>query len=106
MKCISEEHKDCKGTLHSIKVDERIKTPNGFLKLRDLEVLECDQCKDRFYPAKSLKKISAYKKYSGKFVLRIDPILHAELITEAQKNHRSLNQEVSHLIEGSLLHTS
>lgn len=106
MKCMSEEHKECKGRLHSIKIDEKIKTPSGVIKMHDLDVLECDHCKERFYPAKTLKKISAYKKYSGKFVLRIDPVLHAELITKAKKHHRSLNQEVSHLLEDSLSHVS
>jgi len=102
MRCFSEEHQNCKGILQTIKIDKKIKTPKGSITLHDIEVLECDTCKDRFYPAKTLKIISAYKKYSGKFVLRVNPLLHAEIATKAKKHHRSLNQEVSYLLEDAL----
>ena len=100
--CISEENPSCKGLLHSVRIDKKIKTLGGMVTLRDLEVLECSICKERFYPAAALKKISAQKKYSGKFVLRVAPELHATLAEKAQKHHRSLNQEVAHLLETAL----
>ena len=102
MRCLSEDHPDCKGVLQSIKIDKKIKTSKGKVTLHDVEVLECDVCKEQFYPAKTLKLISAYKKYSGKFLLRVDPLLHAEIVTKAKKHHRSLNQEVSYLLEEAL----
>jgi hypothetical protein len=99
MKCFSEQNPSCKGTLFPIHLDKKIKTPRGTFLLRDLEVLECNICKERFYPAKTLRKISAHKNYSGKFVVRLDPEIHAELAFQAKKHHRSLNQETEYLLE-------
>jgi predicted HicB family RNase H-like nuclease len=100
--CFSDDHPNCKGTLHPVTVHQTVKTESGSRAEIELELLECDTCKDRFYPSEAMKKISAYKKYSGKFVLRVDPTLHAELANAANKHHRSLNQEVSHLLEEAL----
>ena len=102
MKCFSEENPDCKGIVYPVKVDEVVKNEVGTITLHDLEILQCDTCKEKFYPSKAIKKISAYKKYSGKFVLRVDPALHSELSTKAKQHHRSLNQEVIHLLEEAL----
>lgn len=64
----------------------------------DVEVDVCDSCDDRIFGAEALSKIEDYKKCTGKFLVRLEPTLHARLVQEARQSHRSLNQQISYLL--------
>jgi predicted HicB family RNase H-like nuclease len=46
-----------------------------------------------------------YKKYSGKFNLRLTPAVHAEIATRAAAAGKSLNQWVAEMLE-EIIHAS
>lgn len=98
--CLSDKH--CSGRLKLKHINYAIKLKDRSVSVPDVEVWECDCCKERFYPYEASKKIDLYKKYSGKFMLRLEPEIHWKLARIAKKHHRSLNQEVNHLLESTL----
>lgn len=97
IQCLSD--KSCDGSLILKRVDYTLKHNGRTVAVPEVEVWECDTCKERFYPYEASKKIDLYKEYSGRLMLRINPELHWKLIRLAKKNHRSLNQEISYLLE-------
>lgn len=99
IKCISD--KSCNGNLVLKRVDYTLKHNGRTIVVPKVEIWECDTCKERFYPYEASKKIDLYKEYSGRLTLRINPKLHWKLIRLAKKHHRSLNQEISYLLEDS-----
>lgn len=98
--CLSD--KQCGGHLVLKRVDYRLTLKDKTVSVPDIEVWECASCKERFYPYEASKKIDLYKEYSGRLMLRIDPEVHWKLVKIAKRNHRSLNQEISYLIENTL----
>ena len=48
------------------------------------------------------KGIEPYKRYSGKFNLRIPPKLHAEITSKASAEGKSLNQWIAETLESAL----
>ena len=98
--CLSD--KPCDGHLILKRVDYTIALKDRTVSVPDIEVWECDSCKERFYPYEASKKIDLYKEYSGRLMLRIAPDIHWTLVRIARRHHRSLNQEISYLIENSL----
>lgn len=70
-----------------------------------VEVWVCTTCGERVFPYESSRKIEACKHYSGTVSLRIEPPLHAHLVELARKSHRSLNQEITHLLKAGLQQT-
>ncbi len=98
--CLSD--RQCDGHLNLKRIDHTIKLKDRTVIVPDIEVWECDQCGERFYPYEASKKIDLYKEYSGRLMLRIEPELHWRLTRIAKKHHRSLNQEVNHLLENTL----
>ena len=97
IQCISG--KSCKGHLIPKRVDYTIKHNGKPLIVPDVEIWECDTCGEQFYPYEASKKIDLYKKHSGRFMLRIAPELHWQLVQLAKNHHRSLNQEINYLLE-------
>lgn len=97
IKCLSD--KPCDGNLSLKRIDYTIKHESKTIVVPDVEVWECDTCREHFYPYETSKKIDLYKEYSGRLMLRIDPELHWKLIRMAKKHHRSLNQEINYLLE-------
>jgi YgiT-type zinc finger domain-containing protein len=67
-----------------------------------VEVWVCTTCGERVFPYESSRRIEAYKRYSGDVSLHIEPPLHADLVERARNSHRSLNQEITHLLKVSL----
>ena len=65
----------------------------------DVEVDVCEKCGDRIFGAEALRKIEDYKQCTGKLLVRLDPALHAQLMREARESRRSLNQQISYLLE-------
>ncbi|MCK4248408.1 MAG: toxin-antitoxin system HicB family antitoxin [Candidatus Omnitrophica bacterium] len=102
--CLSDKH--CKGHLVLRRVDHTIKLKNKIVLVPNIEVWECDLCGERFFPYETSKKIDLYKEYSGRLMLRLEPELHCKLIRMAKKDHRSLNQEIHHLLEDLTEQTS
>ena len=98
--CLSD--KPCAGYLTLKRVDYAIKLKDKTVSVPDIELWECDLCGERFYPYEASKKIDLYKEYSGRLMLRLEPKLHWKLAMVANKHHRSLNQEVSYLLENTL----
>ncbi|MBU4590790.1 MAG: toxin-antitoxin system HicB family antitoxin [Candidatus Omnitrophica bacterium] len=98
--CLSD--KQCDGHLILKHIDHTIKLKNRTVIVPDVEVWECDKCGERFYTYEASKKIDLYKEYSGRLMLRIEPEIHWKLTRIAKKHHRSLNQEVNHLLENTL----
>jgi predicted HicB family RNase H-like nuclease len=43
--------------------------------------------------------IEPFKRFSGKFMVRISPALHAEIVTAAQSSGMSLNQWIEKTLE-------
>ncbi len=98
--CLS--NKPCAGQLILKRVNYKIKLKDKIVSVPDVEVWECDLCGERFYPYEASKKIDLYKEYSGRLMLRLEPEVHWRLARVAHKHHRSLNQEVNHLLETTL----
>jgi len=98
--CLSD--KDCDGNLILKRIDHIIKLKDRTVKVPDIEVWECDKCGERFFPFEASKKIDLYKEYSGRLMLRLEPKIHFILVRIAKKHHRSLNQEINHLLENAL----
>ncbi len=58
-----------------------------------------DGAKESGYP---IPEPLAYKKFSGKFVTRIDPSLHRDLALKAKERGKTLNGLVQEMIEKNL----
>lgn len=99
IRCLS--NKSCKGLLTLKHIDYTLKHNGKTITVPKVEIWECDTCKERFYPHEASKKIDLYKEYSGRLMLRVNPKLHWRLIRLAKKHHRSLNQEISYLLESA-----
>jgi len=93
---------ECDGKFIKKYITYRQKISGKEIEIPEVEVFECNNCAEKIYPYKSAEQIEAYKNYSGRFVLRTDPILHKKLVEKAKKEKRSLNQEISMLLEKSL----
>jgi YgiT-type zinc finger domain-containing protein len=102
LKCLADN--GCAGKLNLKKIDYSLKHNGKTIIVPDVEILECDTCHEQFYPAQASQKIDLYKECSGKLMLRIDPVLHKKLIRLAKENHRSLNQEISFLLNSAAGH--
>jgi predicted HicB family RNase H-like nuclease len=68
----------------------------------DLTVEVCDQCGERVFNAAAARQVQAYKQYSGRILLRLDPELHGRLAQLAKQHHRSLNEELNVRLRTSL----
>jgi len=97
VQCLSE--KGCDGTLSLKKIEHKLKVKKKTVIVPNVEVWECDRCGERFYPYEASKKIDMYKEYSGRLMLRIEPEIHLKLTRLAKQHRRSLNQEISYLLE-------
>jgi YgiT-type zinc finger domain-containing protein len=97
IRCLADT--GCQGTIEVQHITYPLKVGKKTIEVPDVEVWVCQRCGERFYPAASSRKIEAYKRYSGKFNVRVDPELHARLARQAEAHHRSLDQEISHLLE-------
>lgn len=93
---------ECNGKLIKKYINYHQKISGKEIEIPDIEIFECDNCSEKIYPYKSAEQIEAYKNYSGRFVLRTNPVLHKRLVERAKKDRRSLNQEISILLEKSL----
>ena len=99
-KCIFK--KNCSGKIIKTVTNYSLKINNKEIVVPDVEILKCDTCGEEMFPYKSAEKIEAYKNYSGRFIIRANPLLHKKLIEKAKKDHRSLNQEVTHILTNQL----
>lgn len=68
---------------------------------RDIETLkkEGEKSLDIYLKACAERGIEPYKKFSGKFSLRIPPELHERIATVAKSQHKSVNQVIREAIE-------
>lgn len=98
--CLSE--KQCNGHLNLKRVACTLKLKDKTVSVPDVEIWECNRCGERFYPYEASKKIDLFKKYSGRFMLRLEPKLHWKLVRIARKHRRSLNQQINYLLENYL----
>lgn len=89
----------CTGHLYPKHMDYKLKVSGKTVVVPDIEVLECDTCKERFFPYEASKKIDLYKEHSGRLMLRLNPEIHAKIIILSKRHHRSLNQEINHILE-------
>jgi len=97
LSCLSD--KNCNGYLIRKRVSRTIKLKNRTVTVPDVEVWECDKCGEYFFPYEASKKMEPDKKYSGRIMVRLKPETHRMLDKMARKHHRSLNQEINHLME-------
>lgn len=73
-----------------------------------VKVARCDRCGEEILTAEEIRQMEKIARermesqFTGKFILRIPPELHQKLSEEANKNRRSLNQEVASRLEASL----
>jgi YgiT-type zinc finger domain-containing protein len=72
----------------------------------DLEVEVCDNCGEHIFDLEAARRIEAYKKHSGRFVLQLSPELYVSLSERAINHHRSLNEEINFLLSESLRRAS
>jgi YgiT-type zinc finger domain-containing protein len=72
----------------------------------DLDVEVCDHCGERVFDLAAVRQIEAYKRYSGRVLLRLDPELHRRLAELAKAHHRSLNEEMNLRLRESLSHVA
>ncbi|MBU0700484.1 type II toxin-antitoxin system HicB family antitoxin [bacterium] len=101
IRCLSEN--PCNGELHLKTIKYKLNVKGKIIAIPDIEVWECNLCREHFYPYESSKKIDLYKQYSGKIMLRINPEIHSKLVQIAKKHHRSLNQEINYLLRKNTL---
>jgi len=99
-KCISE--KKCSGIMVEKQIDLKLKRGKKKVTIPEVCVWECDRCGEQMFPYESAEKVEAYKEYSGRLLVRVDPLTHKRIIEKAKKDHRSLNQEISYWIEHCL----
>ncbi|MBU1121305.1 MAG: toxin-antitoxin system HicB family antitoxin [Candidatus Omnitrophica bacterium] len=99
IQCLSET--PCKGHLTIKKVNYTLKHNGKTIIVPEVEIWKCDTCGKYFYPYETSQKIDLYKEFSGRLMLRIDPKLHYRLIRLSKKHHRSLNQEITYLLENA-----
>jgi YgiT-type zinc finger domain-containing protein len=85
-KCLSES--ECEGLMEVQSVDYPLRCGRKKIIVPEVEVWVCLKCGERVFPYESSRRIEAYKRYSG-----------------ARKSHRSLNQEITHLLKASLRQT-
>jgi len=97
LSCLSDTK--CTGYLIRKRVTRTINLKGRTVTVPDVEVWECDKCGEHFFPYEASKKLESGKKYSGRIMLRLKPETHRILDKMAKKHHRSLNQEITHLLE-------
>jgi YgiT-type zinc finger domain-containing protein len=92
-----------KGTTHVVKLDYKLKDENGgeFI-VPDLKVEICDFCGEKIFNMEAVRKAERIQGRVGKILIRLKPALQSALSARAQKNKRSITQEVHHLLETSL----
>jgi YgiT-type zinc finger domain-containing protein len=100
IRCLADT--DCQGTIEVQHITYPLKVGKKTILVPDVEVWVCQRCGERFYPAESSRKIEAYKHYSGRLNVRINPELQAQLARQAKEHQRPLEQEVSELLEQGL----
>lgn len=100
IQCLSET--PCNGHLQLKNIEHKLNVKGKTITIPDLKVWECNLCGEHFYPYESSKEIDFYKQYSGRIMLRLNPKLHANLVQFAQKDHRSVNQEINYLLERAI----
>jgi YgiT-type zinc finger domain-containing protein len=103
-KCLSE--KGCDGIMEAQRLDYPLQRGRRKIIVPAVEVWVCTKCGERVFPYESSRQIEAYRRYSGTVSLRIDPPLHADLAERARKSHRSLNEEITHLLKSSIQQTA
>lgn len=92
-----------KGTTHMKKFDYKLRDQLGKeFVVPNLEVEVCDFCGEHIFNMKAVRKAERAQGRAGKILLHLKPPLQSELSVRAQKNKRSLKQEVYHLIEAGL----
>jgi len=93
---------DCNGELHRKRIDYTFESNGRKIKVPDLEVWQCDQCNEIFFPAEANERIDLSERFSGRFLVRVPPELHCQLTHVAKEHHRSLNQEITFLLSQAL----
>jgi len=92
-----------KGTTHMVKLDYKLKDEKGReVVVPDLKVEICDFCGEKIFNMEAVRKAERIQGRAGKILIRLKPALQSTLSARAQKNKRSITQEVYHLLETSL----
>jgi YgiT-type zinc finger domain-containing protein len=93
-----------KGTTHIKKLNYKLKDESGKeFVVPDLEVEVCDFCGERIFNMQAVRKAERIQGRAGKILIHLKPTMQAALSVRAQKNNRSMTQEVYHLLETNLL---
>jgi len=75
----------------------------------DVKVEVCDTCGEEVIEAKEIKRMEKIAKekfenqYTGRFFVKIDPVLHRKLVSVSEKNGRTLHQEIAIRLEKSFM---
>jgi len=92
-----------KGRTHVERLDYRLKDQNGKeFVVPDIDVEICDFCGEHIFNMQAVRKAEQIQGRAGKILLHLKPPLRAALSNRAQKNNRSITQEVYHLLERGL----
>lgn len=92
----------CDGELHRKRIDYTFESNGGEVKVPDLEVWQCNQCHEIFFPAEANERIDRYAQFSGELSVRIPPELYFQVTQAAREHHRSLDQEIAVLLSQAL----
>lgn len=92
-----------KGTTHIVRLNYKLKDENGReFVVPDLKVEICDFCGEKIFNMDAVRKAERIQGRVGKILIRLKPALQSALSARAQKNQRSITQEVQYLLETSL----
>ena len=101
--CIEE---DCSGTMVQKKRKVSLRSGGKNVTIPDSEYWECSTCGAFVTTQKEIERIrhetSSQSGRSGRFVLRLPPELHQQLVHIASQNNRSLNREILERLQKSL----
>ena len=88
------------GFTHIEKMDYNLIDENGeAFVVPQLDVEVCDFCGEHIFNMPAVRKARQIQGRRGKILIRLQPALQEALAARAQKNKRSLTQEVHHLLE-------
>jgi len=92
-----------KGTTHIKKIDYKLKDQNGKeFVVPDIDVEICDFCGEHIFNMEAVRKAEQIQGRAGRILIHLKPTMQTALSVRAQRNNRSITQEVYHLLESGL----
>ena len=107
LKGLECEDPECKGHYVPKFRDITMRRAGGNINIKNSEYWECEECGNFVTSKEEVKRIGEESKkqevrYNGRLTLRLDADLHKKLAAKAEKNRRSLNNELIYRLERSL----